>query len=310
MRISISASSRSSLHIFARASILTLAALLTAVTSLAQSSNNRKSDRANTDALHRLNDAIESLVNRVSPSVVQILVTGYGTAEAGDSNQTSLVIARQRKIGSGVIVDPSGYIVTNAHVVSGAERIEVIVSAPSPDAPPDPIIGSQGQSFEARIVGQSAEVDLAVIKIEDEHLPAVSVTTAIEPQQGEMVFAFGSPGGLRNSVTMGVVSAVSRQADPSSPLVYIQTDTPINPGNSGGPLVDADGRLIGINTFIISASGGNEGLGFAIPASLVSMVYPQPAEIRPHPPTRNWRDSSSHHSRSSLRLSRFPAIMV
>ena len=106
-------------------------------------------------------------------------------------------------------------------------------------------------------------------------MPAVSVATAIEPKQGELVFAFGSPGGLRNSVTMGVVSAVSRQADPSSPLVYIQTDTPINPGNSGGPLVDADGQLIGINTFIITSSGGNEGLGFAIPASLVSMVYPQ-----------------------------------
>lgn len=271
MKNLISIHSTSSKVIAARAGFFALATFLAAATTFAQSANQRPS----TDALHRLNDSIESLVNRVSPSVVQILVTGYGTAETGDTNQTSLVIARQRKIGSGVIVDPTGYIVTNAHVVSGAERIEVIVSAPSPDAPPDPIVGSQGQSFEARIVGQSAEVDLAVIKIEAEHLPAVSVATAIEPKQGELVFAFGSPGGLRNSVTMGVVSAVSRQADPSSPLVYIQTDTPINPGNSGGPLVDADGQLIGINTFIITSSGGNEGLGFAIPASLVSMVYPQ-----------------------------------
>ena len=90
-----------------------------------------------------------------------------------------------------------------------------------------------------------------------------------------MVFAFGSPEGLRNSVTMGVVSAVERQPDPDSPLVYVQTDTPINPGNSGGPLVDADGQLVGINTFILSSSGGNQGLGFAIPAGVVAFAYPQ-----------------------------------
>ena len=90
-----------------------------------------------------------------------------------------------------------------------------------------------------------------------------------------MVFAFGSPEGLRNSVTMGVVSAVARQPDPDSPLVYVQTDTPINPGNSGGPLVDADGELVGINTFILSSSGGNQGLGFAIPAGVVAYAYPQ-----------------------------------
>ena len=90
-----------------------------------------------------------------------------------------------------------------------------------------------------------------------------------------MVFAFGSPEGLRNTVTMGAVSSVARQPDPDSPLVYVQTDTPINPGNSGGPLVDADGNLVGINTFILSSSGGNQGLGFAIPAVEVAYAYPQ-----------------------------------
>ena len=90
-----------------------------------------------------------------------------------------------------------------------------------------------------------------------------------------MVFAFGSPEGLRNTVTMGVVSAVARQPDPDSPLVYIQTDAPINPGNSGGPLVNTDGELLGINTFILTTSGGNQGLGFAIPAGVLAFAYPQ-----------------------------------
>jgi serine protease Do len=107
-------------------------------------------------------------------------------------------------------------------------------------------------------------------------LPALSISGAGHPvEQGEMVFAFGSPEGLRNTVTMGVVSTVARQPDPDSPLVYIQTDAPINPGNSGGALVDADGALVGINTFILSTSGGNQGLGFAIPGALVAYAYPQ-----------------------------------
>lgn len=107
-------------------------------------------------------------------------------------------------------------------------------------------------------------------------MPALSIRGAIaRVRQGEMVFAFGSPEGLRNTVTMSVVSTVARQPDPDSPLVYVQTDTPINPGNSGGPLVNADGELVGINTFILSTSGGNQGLGFAIPAGVVASAYPQ-----------------------------------
>ena len=127
----------------------------------------------------------------------------------------------------------------------------------------------------ARIVGQSREADLAVLKIEAKGLPALPIGKYSNLRQGEMVFAFGSPGGLQNSVTMGVVSAVARQPDPDSPMVYIQTDAPINPGNSGGPLVDVDGELVGINTFILTQSGGNEGLGFAIPSGVVAVAYPQ-----------------------------------
>jgi serine protease Do len=227
--------------------------------------------------LHELNEAVEDLVQRVSPTVVQILVTGYGAAEETERGQADVLLGRRRAIGSGVIVDPEGYIITNAHVVNGAQNIEVLVPPPpaptaSGAAPDEP----QGRSYRARVVGASREIDLAVIKIDGHGLPALSIRGSMPPaRQGEMVFAFGSPEGLRNTVTMGVVSAVARQPDPDSPLVYIQTDTPINPGNSGGPLVNANGDLVGINTFILSSSGGNQGLGFAIPEGVVASAYPQ-----------------------------------
>src|ERR1700676_1354785 len=233
--------------------------------------------KSSTDALHQLNNSIESLVHRVSPTVVQILVTGYGSAEDKNQRQTNNVISKRQAVGSGVIVDPEGYIVTNAHVVNGAEKIEVIVPPrPAAGAPLDGGLESQASSYQARIVGVTRGIDLAVIKIEAHSLPALRVgTSGSSPKQGEMVFAFGSPEGLRNTVTMGIVSSVARQPDPDSPLVYVQTDTPINPGNSGGPLVDADGELVGINTFILSSSGGNQGLGFAIPEGVVASAYPQ-----------------------------------
>jgi serine protease Do len=228
------------------------------------------------DALHQLNDSVEALVQRVSPSVVQILVSGYSSTEDTDQGQMSVVIGKERTIGSGVIVDSEGYIVTNAHVVKGAEKIEVIVPPPSAHQDASSTIqADREQTYDARIVGVARQLDLAVIKIEAHKLSALPIHKAVLPRQGEMVFAFGSPEGLRNSVTMGVVSAVARQPDPDSPLVYVQTDTPINPGNSGGPLVDADGELVGINTFILSRSGGNQGLGFAIPAGVVAFAYPQ-----------------------------------
>ena len=228
------------------------------------------------DALHRLNDSIEALVQRVSPAVVQIIVTGYGSTPQNESGQTSMVIGRQRAIGSGVIVDPEGYIVTNAHVLNGAQKIEVFVPPkPAAEGAPASEETGQGKSYDARTVGITTEIDLAVIKIEAHGLPSLPIPKPTAPKQGEVVFAFGSPEGLRNTVTMGVVSSVARQPDPDSPLVYVQTDTPINPGNSGGPLVNADGQLVGINTFIFSTSGGNQGLGFAIPAGVVAFAYPQ-----------------------------------
>src|SRR5213079_1999315 len=105
----------------------------------------------------------------------------------------------------------------------------------------------------------------ALLKIDGMKLPALPLATYTQVRQGQSVFAFGSPMGLRNSLTHGLVSAVARQIDADSPLIYVQTDAPINPGNSGGPLVNIKGEVVGVNTFILSQTGGSDGLGFAIP---------------------------------------------
>ena len=226
------------------------------------------------DALVQLNGSVEALVTRVSQSAVQVLVTSYGPVEATDRNDTDLIIGRQRSMGSGVVIDSDGYIMTNAHVVANARRVEVVLPGPADHAPVRPA-GVRGGTVEARVVGVAREIDLALLKIEAEGLPALPIADYDKLRQGELVFAFGSPEGLRNSVTMGIVSAVARQSDPDNPLVYVQTDAPINRGNSGGPLVNVRGELVGINTFILSASGGSQGIGFAIPSALVQMAYPK-----------------------------------
>jgi len=221
--------------------------------------------------LQQLNSALESVVAKVSPAVVQIQVTGFGAVEESGHSQTALV-ARQRAIGSGVIVDSDGYILTNAHVVEGARRIRVVLPLPSPEFPQAQPIGKQ-HVLEAKLIGMHKESDLALIKIDQTGLPTLSLGATRRVHQGQLVFAIGSPEGLENSVTMGVVSSAGRQPDPDNPMVYIQTDAPINPGNSGGPLVDMDGYVLGINTMILSQGGGSEGLGFAIPARVVRFVY-------------------------------------
>lgn len=228
--------------------------------------------------LAQLSLSIESLVTRVSPSVVQVLVTGYGPMQNGNANDADVVIGRQRSMGSGVIIDAAGLIVTNAHVVAGAQRVQVIIPAPAPPAGTSPLrslTSARGQTVDARVVGTSDEVDLALLKVELTGLPALPLADYDALRQGQMVFAFGSPEGLRNSVTMGVVSAVARQPDVDHPMVYIQTDAPINHGNSGGPLVNVHGEIVGINTFILSESGGSQGLGFAIPSAVVAAATPQ-----------------------------------
>jgi serine protease Do len=222
--------------------------------------------------LRELNSALQSLVARVSPAVVQVLVTGFGPARPNSRTETALIV-RQHAVGSGVILDSDGYIITNAHVVEGAQRIRVALPMPMEGSQSAFAPAARRSILEAKLIGVHKESDLALLKIDEINLPTLALGTARSAHEGQLVFAIGSPEGLQNSVTMGVVSAVARQADPEKPMVYIQTDAPINPGNSGGPLVDMEGYVVGINTFILSESGGSEGLGFAIPARVVRFVY-------------------------------------
>jgi serine protease Do len=190
-------------------------------------------------------------------------VTGYG---AGDDQRgaVSNQISMQRFSGSGVIVDPSGYVMTNAHVVQGALSLKVLMAdryAPAVK--------------EAKVIGTDPDSDLALLRIEGTDLPALTFGDSDAVRQGDLVFALGSPVGLRNSLSMGVVSAPARAANDDNPILFIQTDAPINPGNSGGALVDTKGLLIGMNAYIMSQSGGSEGIGFAIPSNVVRSVYRQ-----------------------------------
>jgi serine protease Do len=227
--------------------------------------------------LRDLSASVETLTRRVSLSVVQILVRGYGPVEEQSRDgETGLVIGRQRSIGSGAIIDADGYIVTNAHVVEGARRIQVVLHREGVATGPLHSLGEETSlTVDARVIGVSTELDLALLKVDVTGLSALRFADYDAIRQGELVFAFGSPEGLRNSISMGVVSSVARQLDPDSPNVYIQTDAPINPGNSGGPLVNVNGELVGLNTLIMTDSGGSQGLGFAIPSAVIASVCPQ-----------------------------------
>ena len=232
---------------------------------------------APTSLLRDFSASVEELSRRVSPSVVQVLVTGYGPVDGSSSgNENGLVIGRQHSIGSGAIIDADGYIVTNAHVVAGAQHIQVVLHLDTPVVGPVRSLAAESsQTVEAHIVGTASDIDLALLKVDATGLRALPMADYDAIRQGELVFAFGSPEGLRDSVTMGVVSSVARQPNPDSSTVYIQTDAPVNPGNSGGPLVNVNGELVGLNTFILTESGGSQGLGFAIPSAVVASAYPQ-----------------------------------
>ena len=225
------------------------------------------------ESLAEMSGQMRSLSQQVAPAVVQVLVSGYGLIDSESSHQVSM-LGREKSIGSGVIVDPDGYIITNAHVIKGAVSIRVIVARASfqDEASDDP---TNLRTVDARIIGIDEESDLALLKIEEKGLPTLQFMNSDRLRQGDLVLAIGAPMGLRNSVSFGIVSSPDRSVGDDHPKVYIQTDASINPGNSGGALATMNGLLAGINAFIVSQSGGNEGLGFAIPANTVRDVYHQ-----------------------------------
>ena len=224
--------------------------------------------------ISQFSTSIEDAVERVLPSVVQVITSGYRAAVPGQS--AGRLLSRTQSSGSGVIVDPNGYIVTNAHVVAGARRIQVrLPLVTSGGEAGESILLRRGDLVGATLVGIDRETDLAVLKIPRTGLPALEFADSDDVRTGMVVLAFGSPFGLENSVSMGVVSAKARQLEADSPMIYIQTDATINPGNSGGPLVDTAGRVIGINTMILSQAGGSDGIGFAAPSNIVRFVYEQ-----------------------------------
>jgi serine protease Do len=223
-------------------------------------------------ALAQLNSSIQAVVEKASAAVVQIKVSGYGQEDEHATHDMMRVV-RQHVVGSGIIVDPDGYILTNAHVVEGAQRIRVIL-------PPRPVESqlelrtTRGvQILDASLIGKNKESDIALLKVEAKGLPCLRLRADVRVHQGELVFAIGSPEGLQDTVTMGMVSAVTRQVDANDPMVYVQTDAAINPGNSGGPLIDVNGNIVGMNTMMLSHGGGSEGLGFALPAAILDFDY-------------------------------------
>ena len=257
----------------------------------AASSNTAPLDDSKIDALLSLDQAMETVAARVTPAIVNVAVTAkvdqkkmmqqQGTSE-GSSDDMEQFFERQfgfggnggrwqmvpqqpqfqHGIGSGVIISPDGYIITNNHVVEGATDIKVTLS--------------DRRIFPAKLIGTDPLTDLAVIKIEGSNFPNAPLGDSTQLRPGQTVLAFGNPLGFRFTVTRGIVSALNRpnpyNDDPRKPGQYIQTDAAINPGNSGGPLVNARGEVIGINTFLVSSSGAFSGMGFAIPTQIVQPV--------------------------------------
>jgi len=243
----------------------------------AATSNTAPLDDNSVGALLNLDRAMETLAARVTPAIVHVAVTYHPKPERG-SGEMPEDMQRffgpfmgpgmrgmqpreqlEHGVGSGVIISPDGYIVTNNHVVDGATDIRVTMN--------------DRRILPAKLIGTDPLTDLAVLKVSANDLPNVSWGDSTQLHPGQTVLAFGNPFGLRFTVTRGIVSALNRAnpdlSDRHKPGEFIQTDAAINPGNSGGPLVNARGEVIGINTFLISSSGSFSGAGFAIPTQIV-----------------------------------------
>lgn len=216
----------------------------------------------NATTLAQLSTSLQDIAKKVEPSVVQIFNSSYTVERGGET-----VVLQQKSSGSGILITSDGFIVTNAHVVEGSRRLQVRLNAAASSI--------DSRLISAKLIGKDLQTDVAVIKIDSEGLPFLQFADSDTLGQGQIVLAFGSPLGLDSSVSLGVISAVDRQLSVDDPSVYIQTDTAINPGNSGGPLVNTAGQVVGMNTLILTKSGGSEGVGLAIPGNLVSTICRQ-----------------------------------
>jgi serine protease Do len=220
------------------------------------------------------------IVQKVTPSVVQVYVTtkagngnmgGFGNQDLQD--QLRRFFGRQfpqipeqqnpseKALGSGVIISSDGYVLTNNHVVQNARTIQVKLT--------------DNRTFSGKVIGTDPATDVALVKIQADNLQPITFADSDQAEVGDVVLAVGDPFGIGQTVTEGIISAKNRQGlsdDGNSDEAFIQTDAAINPGNSGGPLVDTNGRLVGMNTAILSRSGGNQGIGFAVPSNLARWV--------------------------------------
>jgi serine protease Do len=224
----------------------------------------------------KLGNSFAPIVKSVTPSVVKVFVTTGGQHQqmsGADMEQFRKFFGpmfpdfdqqqqnpNQHALGSGVVMSQNGYILTNNHVIENAKEIQVALN--------------DGRSFTAKLIGTDPQTDVALLKIEANNLPAVTMADSDAVEVGDVVLAIGNPFGIGQTVTEGIVSAKDRTniSGGDQDEDFIQTDAAINPGNSGGALVDTQGRLVGINTSILSRTGGNQGIGFAVPSNLCRWV--------------------------------------
>lgn len=213
-------------------------------------------------SLEDIDSEFTSLVERVIPSVVSITTTAAPDREALVRQFFGLGgggVTQASKMGSGMIVSPQGHIVTNWHVINGSSEVSVQLN--------------DGRTLPARVAGADRRSDIAVLKVDSDGLIPIAFGDSEHVRVGQMVFAVGNPFGLQETVTQGIISAKGRRTASEAANEFFQTSTTINPGNSGGPLIDIHGKVIGINNFILSRSGGSEGIGFAIPSNVARRVY-------------------------------------
>jgi serine protease Do len=235
------------------------------------SSTDVQNSPAVTMPVDSLSTAFEKVAKSVEPAVVNIsteqVVHNSGMEDPFGGNSPFAPFfgqprdEKQQSLGSGFIVDPRGYILTNNHVVKDATKIKVKLQ--------------DGRELTGTVVGTDPKTDLAVIKVQANNLPVLKLANSDQVKVGEWVLAFGSPFGLEQTMTAGIISAKGRVIGAGNYDNFLQTDAAINPGNSGGPLVNLAGEVVGINTMILSQSGGFQGVGLAIPSSMADDIYRQ-----------------------------------